>query len=141
MNRVTRNATACRWNLDPHGVWSDAQLWESLERVGLKELVASLERKLLTPLGGPPCAPSPLGPEDLQLLVLARATLKDCAKVVLLEAPAGSRVLAAARRLFPHSAILVAGRGRADVAQCSNVLQLTSPPPDLTAHHRPLTLP
>lgn len=110
-----------RWNLDPHGIWSDAQLWEALERTGLRDLVASLERKLLTPLD----LHSPLSPEpeDVQLLCLARAALRDCAKVVLLEAPAGPRVLATARKLFPKSALVVAARGGADVAQCGSVLQ------------------
>lgn len=112
-----------RWNMDPHGVWSDAQLWGALERTGLRELVASLERKLLTPMDGTFHNLSP-DPEDLQLMCLARAALRDCAKVVVLEAPAGPRVLAASRKLFPQSALVVAGRGPADVAQCGNVLQL-----------------
>lgn len=83
-------------------------------------MVASLERKLLTPLD----VHSPLSPEpeDVQLLCLARAALRDCAKVVLLEAPAGPRVLATARKLFPNSAVVVAARGAADVAQCGSVL-------------------
>ncbi|KAK3910553.1 Multidrug resistance-associated protein 9 [Frankliniella fusca] len=116
-----------RWNMDPHGIWSDAQLWEALERTGLRELVASLDRKLLTPVGTH-AARCPLipEPEDLQLLCLARAALRDWAKVVLLEAPAGPRVLAAARKLFPQSAIVVAARGPTDVAQCSNVLQIAA---------------
>ncbi|KAE8741975.1 ABC-transporter, subfamily C member 11, partial [Frankliniella occidentalis] len=114
-----------RWNMDPHGIWSDAQLWEALDRTGLRELVASLDRKLLTPVGahGARCPLIP-EPEDLQLLCLARAALREWAKVVVLEAPAGPKVLAAARKLFPQSAVVVAARGPTDVAQCTNVLQI-----------------
>lgn len=111
-------------------MWSDAQLWEALDRAGLRDLVASLDRKLLTPVDtqcplGALSAVAVASPEDLQLLCLARAALRDWAKVVLIEAPAGPRVLATARKLFPQTAVLVAGRGPADVAQCGSVIQLT----------------
>lgn len=90
--------------------------------------MASLDRKLLTPVDTQ-CPLSALSavaaPEDLQLVCLARAALRDWAKVVLIEAPAGPRVLATARKLFPQTAVLVAGRGPADVAQCGSVIQLT----------------
>jgi ABC-type multidrug transport system fused ATPase/permease subunit len=39
-------SSTIRENLDPHGRFSDADLWECLETVQLKDLIASLPEKL-----------------------------------------------------------------------------------------------
>ncbi|ORY48136.1 P-loop containing nucleoside triphosphate hydrolase protein [Rhizoclosmatium globosum] len=70
-----------RTTLDRNGVFSDEQLWSSLESVGMKKFVANLEQKLDTPIenGG-----SNLSLGQRQLLYFARMLLLK-PKIILMD--------------------------------------------------------
>ena len=70
-----------RYNLDPFGHYTDAQLWEALEAVQLKDKIDRLAEKLETPIAE---YGSNFSVGECQLICVARAILKP-SKILLID--------------------------------------------------------
>lgn len=69
-----------RLNIDPHRMYRDSELWESLEKVNLRECIESLPQQLNTPVDR---SGDKLSVRERQLLCLASACLRDVKVTVL----------------------------------------------------------
>jgi ABC-type transport system involved in cytochrome bd biosynthesis fused ATPase/permease subunit len=63
-----------RLNIDPHEMYHDSEVWESLQKVNLRERILSLPHKLNTPVDR---NGDRLSAGERQMLYLARASLQD----------------------------------------------------------------
>jgi ABC-type multidrug transport system fused ATPase/permease subunit len=63
-----------RLNIDPHEVYHDSEVWDSLQKVNLRERIESLPHKLSTPVDR---NGDRLSAGERQMLYLARASLQD----------------------------------------------------------------
>lgn len=63
-----------RLNIDPHEMYSDSDVWESLQKVNLQERIENLPHKLKTPVDR---NGDRLSVGERQMLYLARACLQD----------------------------------------------------------------
>jgi len=70
-----------RLNIDPYNMYSDFEVWESLEKVDLKQRIQKLPHQLSTPVDRNGVK---LSVGERQLLSLARAWLRDI-KVTLID--------------------------------------------------------
>jgi ABC-type multidrug transport system fused ATPase/permease subunit len=70
-----------RLNIDPHNMYSDVEVWESLQKVNLHERIEKLPHQLNTPVDRDG---DRLSAGDRQLLSLARASLRNVKVTVLM---------------------------------------------------------
>ncbi|XP_033610701.1 multidrug resistance-associated protein 9 isoform X6 [Cryptotermes secundus] len=114
-----------RLNIDPHEMYSDSDVWESLQKVNLQERIENLPHKLKTPVDR---NGDRLSVGERQMLYLARACLQDT-KVLVLEEPLATvedeldgMLNHMACNLFPTATILTIAHQIKYVVQCDKIM-------------------
>ncbi|XP_066994509.2 ATP-binding cassette sub-family C member 5 isoform X2 [Anabrus simplex] len=116
-------AGTIRSNLDPFGLYSDAQVWDALEKVNLRGRIAGTNAQLGTPVGQ---SGDNFSTGERQLLCLARAILKNAKILVLDEATAS---------VDPETEIAVQNTVQSEFQQCT-VLIIAHRLTTVTSCHR-----
>lgn len=114
-----------RLNIDPHELYSDSEVWESLQKVSMRERIENLPHKLSTHVDR---NGDRLSFGERQMLYLARASLQDT-KVLVLEEPLATvedeldgMLNHIACNLFPTATVLTIAHQIKYVVHCDKIM-------------------